>query len=191
MSTQTILHKESPLVAAFTEAGAGLADLMLNHFVSNYTLDDVQKRTETVLEATAIDINPIVPEDPETDVEPIIFDADTHEPQQISLHNYRVLRAEQSGLFNPPIVEPEPEPRYKRLMTSSEFVRDVLTGTEVAHIGQLQATDPTVWAWAYITSAGNVSVDHDAFAPGMSLGVDKGVWTTGRAAEISKGLLIE
>ncbi|WP_292950109.1 hypothetical protein [Neptuniibacter sp. UBA847] len=190
MSTQTILHKESPLVAAFTEAGAGLSDLMLNHYVSNYTLSDVQQRTETALEATPIDINPIIPEDAETPVPAIVFDAVTHNPQFLTTSNYRALKAQQPELFNPPIVEPDPEPRYKRVMTSSEFVRDVLTREEVARIGQLQATDPTVWAWAYITSAGNVSVDHDNFAPGIALGIDRGVWNTERAAEISKGLLI-
>lgn len=190
MSTQTILHKESNLVAAFTEAGAGLSDLMPNHYVSNWALADVQQRTETALEATPIDINPIVSEDPETPVPAIVFDAATFEPQFLTTSNYRALKAQQPELFNPPIVEPVPEPRYKEYMTQAEFIRDLITEAEWEAIAPLAQADPTVWAWCFTTNAGDVWVKHPSFEAGMQMGIAADIWDQARADEISKGLLI-
>ena len=205
MSTQTILHKESPLVAAFTEAGAGLADLMLNHFVSNYTLDDVQQRTETALEAVAIDISPIAPEDPEAPAEPIVFDATTHDPQQISLHNYRVLKSEQSGLFNPPVVEPPPEPRYqtknidpRHFMEMFQSLRkdengvgeDVLASITLLARQMEDAGDPTLRVWLAKEGAGPINIDHPEVVFGLAALVQLGKITQDESEQLAKGLLL-
>lgn len=187
---QTILHINNPHVEAFRNAGASLTQLLNNHFVSNYTVSDVQVRSDLDPAVMSISIDPIAPEDPEQGLPAIVFDASENVIQHLTNSNYHNLRSEQPNLFPAPVVEPEPEPRYKKHMTEAEFVRDLITKEEWAAIGALANADANVWAWAYTTSAGEVWVEHPDFEAGLQLGVSLSVWNEARADEIRKGLLI-
>lgn len=190
MSTITILHKDSPLIDSFIEAGTKVTPSLIDHVISSWTLNDVQTRTDLDPELISVCIDPIIPEDENPVVPAIVFDAAEDAIQHLSAANYHKLRAEQPGLFPAPVVEPEPEPRYKTHMTSSEFVRDLITQEEWQAVETHAQINAAVAAWRDITISGGVWTEHDDFEAGLQLAGSLGIWDEVRADEIRKGLLI-
>lgn len=191
MQAHTILHKESPLVDMFRTAGAGLADLMIDHYVSNFTVSDVQKRTVEVIGITALDINPVVPTDLNEHIANIVFDAATHVPQFLTTGNYHKLRNEQPDLFPLPMIEPNQEPRYKRVMSQEEFSRDLLGLENWIKIETAALTSPLVGAWRDITVAGEVSLDHPDLIKGFGLTVSLGIFEQSEIDVFMEGIEIK
>lgn len=195
MSTITILHKDSPLIASFIEAGTTITAVMVNHVISSWTLKDVQTRTDLDPELVASVIDPEISTEENAIPAPIVFDPAIDAIQQLSSHNFKELRKQQGILFPAPVVEPAPEPRYKTHMTGSEFSRDLLKPEEWEAIELLAQTDTKVAAWRNITISGGVWTEHEDFEAGIQLAGSLGVWGEGaakaaRMEEIKRGLLI-
>lgn len=126
---QTILHINNPHVEAFRNAGASLTPLLKEHYVSNWTVNDVQVRSDLDPAVVSVSIDLIAPEDPEQPLPAIVFDPAVDVIQHLSTANFRKLKEQQPELFPAPVAEPDPEPRYRRKMTSNEFVN--LLGDEL------------------------------------------------------------
>lgn len=190
MSTQTILHINNPHIEAFRNAGASLTQILNEHYVSNWTVEDVRKFSDLDPAIVSVSIDPITPEDPEQSVPPIVFDPAVNVIQEIDHRWFKKFREQHESLFPAPIAEPDPEPRYKEYMTQAEFIRDLITQSEWEAIAPLANANPTIWAWCFTTNAGDVWVKHPDFEAGIQMGIDAGVWNAERADEIRKGLPI-
>lgn len=193
---QTLIPNDSPLIAVFAAVhGVTLTQSLVNYKLSNYTLEDVQARTEEDVQATVVNIDPVPLEDPEAPLPPVELTSDPMALMTLSNRTFRALREQQEALFPVPEPEPEPEPRYKTHMTGSEFSRDLLKPEEWEAIELLAQTDAKVATWRNITISGGVWTEHDALEAGIQLAGSLGVWGEGAAKaarmdEIRKGLLI-
>lgn len=203
---QTILHINNPHVEAFRNAGASLTQLLNNHFVSNYTVSDVQVRSDLDPAVLSISIDPIAPEDPEQGLPAIVFDASENVIQHLTNSNYHNLRSEQPNLFPAPVVEPAPEPRYqttnidpRHFMEMFQNLRkdgsgkgeDVLASITLLAKQMEDDGDPTLRVWLAKEGAGPIDINHPEVVYGLDAMVQLGRITQAESDEISKGLLIE
>ena len=193
MSLQTLIIASSPLLAVFQEAAENSActvtQLGENLYLSSWRWSDIESYVETDLVGEPVSVGVTLDEDGE-EVETLFDPANTQPQELTSSYLLNLKRDDEAGLFFPPIVEPEPEPRYKEYMTQAEFIRNLITEAEWEAIAPLAQADPTVWAWCFTTNAGDVWVKHPSFEAGMQMGIAAGIWDQSRADEISKGLLI-
>ncbi|WP_292959243.1 hypothetical protein, partial [Neptuniibacter sp. UBA6509] len=129
MSLQTLIIASSPVLAVFQEAAANsgctVTQLGENLYLSSWRWSDIESYVETDLTIDPLSVGMALNTEGE-EVE-TLFDPANTQPQEIT-SNYLlgIKRTDEDGLFFPPTVEPDPEPRYKRVMNAEEFVRDLL-----------------------------------------------------------------
>lgn len=195
MSATTLIHNDSPLIDVFKQAGAHLTPLLKTHHTSNWSLDHVRTRlsegAEIDSELVSVCIDPDTPIEENATPAPIVFDPAVDVVQHLSTYNYHKLKQEQPSLFPDPVVEPEPEPRYKTLMTSSEFCRDMLGMDKWIQIETEAQLSPSIAAWRDIVVSGNIDVTHKDYLPGLLLGKSKGIFSDEEVESYKRGLKID
>lgn len=193
MSLQTLIIASSPLLVVFQEAAENssctVTQLGENLYLSSWRWSDIESYVETDLVVEPFSVGVTLNTEGE-EVETLFDPANTQPQEMTSDYLLKLKRDDKAGLFHPLIVEPDPEPRYKRVMSAEEFVRDLLGLQNWIKIETAALTNPLVGAWRDITVVGEVSLDHKDLIEGFGLTVSLGIFEQSEVDEFMKGILI-